>query len=147
MSVHESFPLGSRIRDEDGHRATVKYVGPVAAAKKKDEIYLGVEWDNQTRGKHDGSCVDEKGDLHRHFSCVDGAGSFIKPSKVSSGKSFIDALRDRYVSIDAPELADTDANLPDAFVSTLRGNQKSIEFVGEKNIRCVQLGPTLYFKT
>lgn len=43
----------------DGTRGTVKYVGPVAAAKNKTEHWLGVEWDSSGRGKHDGSCIDE----------------------------------------------------------------------------------------
>lgn len=56
----EGYALGSRVRDIiDGTRGTVKYIGPVAAAKNKTELWLGVEWDNIGRGKHDGSCVDE----------------------------------------------------------------------------------------
>ncbi len=135
MSELAAFPIGCRIRDEEGYRATVRYVGPVAAAKKKSEIWLGVEWDNHSRGKHDGSCVDENGDHHKYFECVNGAGSFIKPNKVTSGRSFLNALNDRYVSFDAPEITESDASLPNVFVSTLKGNQKSIEFVGEKKLR------------
>ena len=45
--------VGSRIKDADGFKARVRYIGPVAAAKKETE-WLGVEWDDQTRGKHDG---------------------------------------------------------------------------------------------
>ena len=56
----ESYALGCRVRDiVDGTRGTVKYIGPVAAAKNKTELWLGVEWDKIGRGKHDGSCVDE----------------------------------------------------------------------------------------
>lgn len=56
----DGFALGCRVRDvADGTRATVKYIGPVAAAKNKTELWLGVEWDKTGRGKHDGSCVDE----------------------------------------------------------------------------------------
>jgi hypothetical protein len=61
MSSFVGFEVGSRIKDADGHRATVRYVGPVAAAKKKDEVWLGVEWDSQTREKHDGSFVGQVG--------------------------------------------------------------------------------------
>jgi hypothetical protein len=96
---------------------------------------LGVEWDDQTRGKHDGSCVDEKGDYHRHFTCVNGAGSFLKSNKLAVKKSFMEALNDRYVSIDAPEIAELDKTLPNVFVSTLKGNTKSVEFIGEKHLR------------
>lgn len=35
------FEIGSRVRDIEGFRATVKYIGPVAAAKTKTDIWLG----------------------------------------------------------------------------------------------------------
>lgn len=60
----DGFVLGCRIRDvADGTRGTVKYIGPVAAAKNKSELWLGVEWDSTGRGKHDGSCVDEVAEI------------------------------------------------------------------------------------
>ena len=56
----ETYAVGCRVRDvADGTKGTVKYIGPVAAAKNKTESRLGVEWDKAGRGKHDGSCVDE----------------------------------------------------------------------------------------
>ncbi len=129
------FLVGCRVRDQEGYRATVKYVGPVAAAKNKEEIWLGVEWDDQKRGKHDGSCVDDSGIMHRYFDCVYGAGSFVKTAKVNTGRSLVEALRDRYVSLDAPDIVEEDGRLPDGFFTTSKGNQKSIEFCGEKKIR------------
>lgn len=130
------FHVGSRVRDAEGYRATVRYIGPVAAAKNKEEIWLGVEWDDKTRGKHDGSCVDDGGNLVRHFTCVYGAGSFVKQGKIGGGRTLIDALADRYVTLDAPTITnDADASLPDAFFVTSKGNRKSIEFVGEEKIR------------
>jgi len=130
--------LGTRVRDADGFRGTVKYVGPVAAAKNKSESWLGVEWDKAERGKHDGSCVDEAGTLHRYFECNQrGAGSFVKTKSVTLGRSFVDALKERYVGLDAPEITrgPDDPTLPDAFVVTSKGHQKSIEFLGERKIR------------
>jgi tubulin-specific chaperone E len=132
----ESFSVGSRIRDvADGTRGTVRYIGPVAAAKNKTEMWLGVEWDVQGRGKHDGSCIDDAGTIHRYFLCPMGDGSFVKPNKVTAGRMLISALRERYVSHDAPEITGPDSVLPDAYVVTAKGNQKSIEFVGEKKLR------------
>jgi len=58
----------------------------------------------------------------------------VKPSKVQRGRNFVEALHDRYVSIDAPEIAPQKV-LPDAFVRTSNGKFKSIELVGEKKIR------------
>ena len=132
----ECFAVGCRVRDSDGFRGTVHYIGPVAAAKNKAEIWLGVQWDKADRGKHDGSCVDESGNLHRYFECPMGAGSFVKGNKVSAGRSFEEALRERYVPFDAPELTNPkDPVLPDAFVTTSKGNKKAIELLGERKIR------------
>ena len=39
------------MRDEGGHAATIKYIGGVASAKDTSAIYLGVEWDEPSRGK------------------------------------------------------------------------------------------------
>ena len=136
MSAFGNFVVGSRIRDvSDGFRGTVRYIGPVAAAKNKTEIWLGVEWDNTERGKHDGSCVDEEGKVYRYFDCAAGAGSFVKPGKVTSGRTFIEALKERYVHFDAPEIVMPDSTLPDAFVVTAKGHQKPIELLGERQIR------------
>lgn len=165
--------MGCRVRDvADGTRATVKYIGPVAAAKNKTESWLGVEWDKTGRGKHDGSCVDEvtsflfylsgrpqpsevsrnyeqrtnfsrltsiffiqTGLLHRYFQCAMGDGSFVKSNKVTSGRMLTDALKQKYVGYDAPTTVGPDSIVPDAFVITSKGHQKSIEFVGELKLR------------
>ena len=132
------YQVGSRQVDLDGFKATVRYVGPVISSKSKSEIWLGVEWDNQTRGKHDGSAVHE-GVLIKYFDCKMGAGSFIKPSKLRPLKSFYDAIIERYVPFDAPEVT----NDSTVFVSTAKGNQKPIEFVGEVKLRKWQQIETL----
>jgi hypothetical protein len=42
MSIEDfNLMIGCRIQDYDGFKATVKYIGPVAASKIKDEIWLG----------------------------------------------------------------------------------------------------------
>lgn len=129
------YHIGSRIQDNEGCKATVRYIGPVAVAKNKTETWLGVEWDFDWRGKHDGSCVDDEGNMHVYFKCAQGAGSFIKPAKVSHGRSLHDALLEKYVSMDAPEIVEKDSTIANASVTTLKGNEKAIEFVGEKKLR------------
>lgn len=123
-----------RVQDLEGFRGTILYIGPVAAAKNPNDIWLGIEWDDPTRGKHDGSCVDKSGNSVRHFQCPEGSGSFVKPNKLLFGKSFEEALRERYVGLDAPEESPGDI-VPDAFVLTSTGVQKNIEFLGEHKIR------------
>ena len=66
-------PHRTRLRDSDGFLGTVRYVGPVASAKKATEIYVGVEWDDASRGRHDGSVVCRATNgLVRHFRCRNG---------------------------------------------------------------------------
>lgn len=86
------------------YHGTVKYSGAVAPTAGD---WLGVEWDDETRGKHDG-VYSPTG--VRYFYCdVAGAGSFIRPSApgISFGISFGPALRLKYT----PELA-SDLNDP-----------------------------------
>jgi hypothetical protein len=45
------------------------------------------------------------------------------------------ALKNKYVSIDAPTIVEADGKLPDGAFTTSKGNQKSIEFCGEKKLR------------
>eukprot|EP01038_Epipyxis_sp_PR26KG_P017453 gene17453-24143_t len=133
--LSELYPINSRVRDLDGFRGTVRYIGPVAVAKNKIEDWLGIEWDNATRGKHDGSCVDENGNLFKYFECLNGSGSFVKPNKLENSRSFVEGLNERYVGIDAPSVVAQDSAIPDAFVTTAKGKAINIEFVGESQIR------------
>jgi tubulin-specific chaperone E len=87
-SAADSLYLGQRVQDLTGYRATVRYIGPVCTSKAKDAVWIGVEFDDATRGKHDGSVESESGELVRFFTCTDGgSGSFLRPHKVSSCSS------------------------------------------------------------
>ncbi|KAL5532876.1 hypothetical protein ACEPAF_4650 [Sanghuangporus sanghuang] len=74
-----------------GNKGTIKYIGEVQGT---NGTWLGVEWDDRTRGKHSG----EKGG-RQYFACsVPGSGSFIRPSPaISYGQSFLSALVSKYV--------------------------------------------------
>ncbi|TNN27273.1 Tubulin-specific chaperone E [Liparis tanakae] len=73
----------------DGERATVRYVGPVPPTAG---LWLGVEWDNPERGKHDGSHEGV-----RYFTCRHPeGGSFVRPAKVSCGVDYLTAVRQVY---------------------------------------------------
>ncbi|XP_069385685.1 tubulin-specific chaperone E isoform X2 [Paralichthys olivaceus] len=70
-------------------RATVRYVGPVPPT---EGLWLGVEWDDPGRGKHDGSH-----DGVQYFTCRHAAGgSFVRPGKVSFGLDYLTAVRQVY---------------------------------------------------
>jgi tubulin-specific chaperone E len=78
-------------------RGTVRFRGQIDGTE-----WLGVEWDNPERGKHDGT---HKGT--RYFSCAHPTGgTFIKPAKVSFGCSFAQALKSKYGEFERPEQLD-----------------------------------------
>jgi tubulin-specific chaperone E len=106
--------VGERL-SYDGALCTVRFVGEVAGTSGS---WIGVEWDDGTRGKHDGS---HKG--KRYFSCKKGtlyprtrlllcltdlttgmstsptAASFVRPTRASEApRSFIAAVKDKYTS-------------------------------------------------
>ncbi|EMD38216.1 hypothetical protein CERSUDRAFT_113365 [Gelatoporia subvermispora B] len=83
-------PVGTRLI-HSGHIGTVQFVGAVDGTRG---MWLGVEWDDPTRGKHDG-IKDGK----RYFTCrVPNSGSFIRPSSsVSYGTTFMTALTSKYI--------------------------------------------------
>uniref|UniRef100_H0WW96 Tubulin-specific chaperone E n=2 Tax=Otolemur garnettii TaxID=30611 RepID=H0WW96_OTOGA len=87
--------IGQRV-EVNGEYATVRFLGlvpPVAGC------WLGVEWDNPERGKHDGS---HKGTAYFKCSHPTG-GSFIRPNKVNFGIDFLTAVKNRYALEDGPE--------------------------------------------
>ncbi|XP_014982039.2 tubulin-specific chaperone E isoform X1 [Macaca mulatta] len=87
--------IGRRV-EVNGEHATVRFAGvvpPVAGP------WLGVEWDNPERGKHDGS---HEGTVY--FKCRHPTGgSFVRPNKVNFGTDFLTAIKNRYVLEDGPE--------------------------------------------
>lgn len=46
--------VGTRI-DVAGHKGTIKYMGEVVNTKGE---WLGIDWDDPDRGKHDGTHMD-----------------------------------------------------------------------------------------
>ncbi|KAJ5374884.1 hypothetical protein N7517_006890 [Penicillium concentricum] len=89
-----SVPVVGQRRSFDGHLSTIRYVGTVQGTTGD---WLGVEWDDASRGKHSG---EHKG--VRYFSCkskLPTAGSFVRPSRPSDQpRSFLEALREKYAS-------------------------------------------------
>jgi tubulin-specific chaperone E len=126
----------TRIRDVDGFCGTVVYIGPVASAKKAEEIYVGIVWDDASRGKHDGSVICRTtSQIVRHFSCEGPTqGSFLRLPTVDVGVALDSALlRAKYVDMQAPVVAPN--NLFPHTARTSSGKDKAIEFLGEMQIR------------
>jgi hypothetical protein len=70
-------------------KGTVKYVGRV---DNQTGMWVGIEWDDPSRGKHDGSAGGK-----RYFDCGHPTGaSFIRAEKVLTGSTLLEALISRY---------------------------------------------------
>uniref|UniRef100_A0A0G4IFY7 CAP-Gly domain-containing protein n=1 Tax=Chromera velia CCMP2878 TaxID=1169474 RepID=A0A0G4IFY7_9ALVE len=83
--------VGQRVQSADGFKGTIRFLGPVEG-QPDEPFWAGVEWDEASRGKHSGTF---RGRLY--FSCaVEGAGSFVRPSKLDTGISFEEALAEKY---------------------------------------------------
>ena len=89
---------GQRVVIGKSYKATVRYVGPVDG---KDGTWVGLEWDDESRGKHDGSYGGK-----RYFECSKGLtnpGSLVRLEKLKSQRvqgsiSLETAVEKRYKS-------------------------------------------------
>ncbi|PVF92732.1 RNI-like protein [Serendipita vermifera] len=83
--------VGDRVY-HNSNFGTVRYVGPISG---KSGSWFGIEWDDPTRGRGNGSV-----DGVQYFSCSSPTGaSFLRTTAPSLqlGRSFVDALRDKYI--------------------------------------------------
>ncbi|CBF81726.1 hypothetical protein AN5531.2 [Aspergillus nidulans FGSC A4] len=123
-------PWVNQRRSYDGHLCTIRYVGKVDGTSGE---WLGVEWDDPTRGKHSGQHNGV-----RYFRCLRNhptAGSFVRPSRpADSPRSFLEAVREKYAS-DFEQSRERQAR-PDAeFEEPIRFKSKIAEEVGFDKIR------------
>ena len=93
-----------RVETLDGHRGFCRYVGPVCG---QTGTWVGIEWDDSNRGKHDG-----KHDGERYFECKRKGkeeetkrASFVRVQKVAPWTDFVSAAKEKY------ELESQDAQL------------------------------------
>ena len=86
--------LGKRVELNE-KTATIKYVGPLKHKKEANEkeIWLGLEWDDKSRGKHNGTVEG-----YEYFKTLnnDNSGSLVKMTKVNIGQTFKGALGYKY---------------------------------------------------
>ncbi|ESO94310.1 hypothetical protein LOTGIDRAFT_189635 [Lottia gigantea] len=119
--------VGDRIVSED-HYATIKYIGEVPPTKGE---WLGVEWDEPDRGKHDGKHNDKQYFTTKHET----SGSFIRSQKVDFGIKFMTAVKDRYGL-----KTEDDAGVVTNELYVLNKNNKTtvVEMVGAKKLNMKQ---------
>lgn len=87
----ESFKPGQRVHSANDTRriGTVKYVGEVQGYSG---TWIGVDWDGDGNGKHDGSVNGV-----RYFNArTEKSGSFVRVQNLSPGISLLEALELRY---------------------------------------------------
>ncbi|KAL4776506.1 hypothetical protein BDW60DRAFT_176485 [Aspergillus nidulans var. acristatus] len=124
------YPCVNQRRSYDGNLCTIRYVGKVDGTSGE---WLGVEWDDPTRGKHSGQHNGV-----RYFTCLRNhptAGSFVRPSRpADSPRSFLGAVREKYVS-DFEQSRERQARADAEFEKPIRFNSKIAEEVGFDKIR------------
>lgn len=110
--------------------ATVRYVGKVEG---QDGEWAGVEWDDPSRGKHDGSVNGVK-----YFACSSGlnAGSFVRVEKVAEGINVPQALLARYRNEKAEGGEEVTAD--ELYVETIGQRRVKINLVGAEQISQLQ---------
>ncbi|CAG8971288.1 hypothetical protein HYALB_00001455 [Hymenoscyphus albidus] len=104
---------------------TIRYIGPVDGAGKEN-VRLGVEWDNPARGKHDGKFKGK-----RYFECLSGSptgGSLMRINVLKDPEqSFVEAVHEKY---DPPEEEGTENHVTPNVISG-----KVVEEVGFDKIK------------
>ncbi|KAJ8002234.1 hypothetical protein DPEC_G00177780 [Dallia pectoralis] len=107
--------LGRRVA-HDGERGTVRFVGSVPPTTG---LWLGVEWDNPGRGKHNGSHEGVYYFTCRHPK----GGSFVRPKKVIFGVDYLTAVRQRY-EIEVQQVLEEECQI----------STKKVEMVGFEDV-------------
>ncbi|CAK72662.1 unnamed protein product (macronuclear) [Paramecium tetraurelia] len=136
-----------------GEKATVKYEGPLMHENKGDEIWLGVEWDQIDRGKHNGTVQG-----YTYFKTTDGAnsGSLLKKEKVKFGNRLWEALFLKYFKEIPPILLQemqVQEQVKDEFLQEHQdqGNNKDqksqmITLINQKQVK-IEFDDTAFFET
>ncbi|KAE9556513.1 hypothetical protein FO519_000207 [Halicephalobus sp. NKZ332] len=87
--------VGERV-DVNGHKGRVMYYGPIEG---KPDLYLGIDWEDPERGKHDGTVNGI-----RYFQASKPtSGSFVALKSVSFGEDFVKSFLSHYVVDCDPE--------------------------------------------
>jgi tubulin-specific chaperone E len=121
MTTH----IGQRL-SFDGALCTVRYIGPLSGLKGE---WLGVEWDNPSRGKHNGQHQGQQ-----VFSCLSNSpttASFIRPNRKSDPtRTLLEAIRHKYAT---PTRTNGDINSTSQGFVEISG--KTVEEIGFDKIQ------------
>lgn len=84
--------LGRRINYQ-GYNGTIRYEGPILHEDRGDEVWVGVEWDDVTRGRHNGTLKDV---VYFRTKNDQPSGSLLKREKIITGVNILDAIFLKY---------------------------------------------------
>ncbi|XP_059659317.1 tubulin-folding cofactor E [Cornus florida] len=116
--------IGQRVHSAGDCRriGTVKYVGVVEGYSGE---WVGVDWDNEDEGKHDGS-INEV----RYFQAKSAkSASFVRPKNLSTGISLLQALEIRYRTTSTKEEED------EMYVLSATNKRVSVQLLGKDKIQ------------
>lgn len=90
ISINMSLKVGDRVEHKESC-GSLRYIGTLPG---RQGTWLGVDWDDKTRGRHDGSYEG----IHYFETRHPTSGSFIKAEKMKQGgrRSFLDAVNERF---------------------------------------------------
>ncbi|CAD7699926.1 unnamed protein product [Ostreobium quekettii] len=127
MTTDDDARVGLRVQ-VGADKATVRYLGPVEGQEGE---WAGVEWDDASRGKHDG-CAGGR----RYFQTARGAnsGSFVRLGKVDWGVAAPEALVRRYQGLYGPPEDGDDENWEEMYVQTAGNRRRGVELVGMEKV-------------
>ncbi|EXJ85067.1 hypothetical protein A1O3_05742 [Capronia epimyces CBS 606.96] len=126
MSSSEPY-IGQR-RSYAGALCTVRYIGPLSNTAGD---WLGVEWDDASRGKHDGQYEGKR--IFQYLSSSATAASFVRPSrKDDPERTLLEAIKFKYAASNDPARS---SGSGDATEGTIEISGKVVEEVGFDKIK------------
>ncbi|XP_078169680.1 tubulin folding cofactor E / Pfifferling (PFI) isoform X1 [Carex rostrata] len=118
-----AFRTGQRVHAAGDPRrtGTIRYIGPISG---HDGEWIGVDWDADSGGKHDGTVNGT-----RYFSARTSlSGSFVRPKGLCAGISLLDAIYRRYRGEATKEEED------EMYVFSTSQRRVSVELVGKNKV-------------
>lgn len=130
--------IGDRI-EVGGDRGMISYIG---AVEGYDGEWVGIDWDNPERGKHDGAVKGK-----RYFQASSSkSGSFVRPNTIKEGKNLLEEMNDRYINYkqcDMVEFGSKNVDLVDmAKIYRKQNNLWELRVIALDNMKVAKAPPT-----
>ncbi|GMR50388.1 hypothetical protein PMAYCL1PPCAC_20583, partial [Pristionchus mayeri] len=122
IAIRMTLEVGARVQ-VGSDKASVRYLGPVEGVKGE---WVGLEWDEPSRGKHDGLVKDKRYFTTRHPT----GGSLVRPNLISTGEDLETAVAHRYGS---------DENADDFVVGSKRVEMIGLEKGRQRNLSALRV--------